>query len=260
MSTESTIVKKDNAGALSTINLRADSGRGTEELKSDDVSTPILKILHQLSPECNSRNAKYVEGAEPGMIYSSSFGNLIDGNKGIDVVIAHTQTRWPEWQDMGDSPSAPVGTHLEIPADSTEEKNGRYRLANGNYVEKTMYFYVVAIVGNELRKAVITMRSSNLTPGRELNNLIANLRMTDSQGTFQPAAYSAVFNLKTVGKNWGDKSWHVYKPSLVKMLDVSNSMDAEAYTMAQNLQKEVSKGSAKPKYDKVENKSTKDII
>jgi len=260
MSTESTIVKKDNAGALSTINLRADSGRGTEELKSDDVSTPILKILHQLSPECNSRNAKYVEGAEPGMIYSSSFGNLIDGNKGIDVVIAHTQTRWPEWQDMGDSPSAPVGTHLEIPADSTEEKNGRYRLTNGNYVEKTMYFYVVAIVGNELRKAVITMRSSNLTPGRELNNLIANLRMTDSQGTFQPAAYSAVFNLKTVGKNWGDKSWHVYKPSLVKMLDVSNSMDAEAYTMAQNLQKEVSKGSAKPKYDKVENKSTKDII
>jgi len=260
MSTESTIVKKDNAGALSTINLRADSGRGTEELKSDDVSTPILKILHQLSPECNSRNAKYVEGAEPGMIYSSSFGNLIDGNKGIDVVIAHTQTRWPEWQDMGDSPSAPVGTHLEIPADSTEEKNGRYRLANGNYVEKTMYFYVVAIVGNELRKAVITMRSSNLTPGRELNNLIANLRMTDSQGTFQPAAYSAVFNLKTVGKNWGDKSWHVYKPSLVKMLDVSNGMDAEAYTMAQNLQKEVSKGSAKPKYDKVENKSTKEII
>ena len=260
MSTESTIVKKDNAGALSTINLRADSGRGTEELKSDDVSTPILKILHQLSPECNSRNAQYVEGAEPGMIYSSSFGNLIDGNKGIDVVIAHTQTRWPEWQDMGDSPSAPVGTHLEIPADSTEEKNGRYRLTNGNYVEKTMYFYVVAIVGNELRKAVITMRSSNLTPGRELNNLIANLRMTDSQGTFQPAAYSAVFNLKTVGKNWGDKSWHVYKPSLVKMLDVSNGKDAEAYTMAQNLQKEVSKGSAKPKYDKVENKNTKDII
>ena len=207
MSTESTIVKKDNAGALSTINLRADSGRGTEELRSDDVSTPILKILHQLSPECNSRNAKYVDGT-----------------------------------------------------DATEEKNGRYRLTNGNYVEKTMYFYVIAIVGNELRKAVIAMRSSNLTPGRELNNLIANLRMEDSQGSFQPAAYSAIFNLKTVGKNWGDKSWHVYKPSVVKMLDVSDSKDAAAYTMAQKLQKEVSKGSTKPEYDKVENKNTKEII
>ena len=257
---ESQVAKKANAGALATINLRADSGKGAEEISSDDVSTPILKILHQLSPECNERDAKHVEGAKPGMIYASGFSKLISGEEGLDIIVAHAQTRYPEWQERGDSASAPVGTHLEIPTDAVEEKNGRYRLPNGNYAEKTMYFYVVAIVGNELRKAVITMRSSNLTPGRELNNLIANLRMTDSQGTFQPAAYSAVFNLKTVGKNWGDKSWHVYKPSLVKMLDVSNSMDAEAYTMAQNLQKEVSKGSAKPKYDKVENKSTKDII
>ena len=45
------VVKKNSAGQLATINLRADSGRGTEEIKSDDVSTPILKILHQLSPE-----------------------------------------------------------------------------------------------------------------------------------------------------------------------------------------------------------------
>ena len=92
-------VAKNNAGALQTISLRADSGRGTEELRSDDVSTPILKILHQLSPECNSRNAKYVKGAQPGMIYSASFGHLIDGEQGLDVVVAHTQTRFPEWQE-----------------------------------------------------------------------------------------------------------------------------------------------------------------
>jgi len=61
------------------------------------------------------------------MIYSGSFGNLIDGEKGLDIVVAHTQTRFPEWQERGDS-AAPVGTHLEIPADATEEKNGRYRL------------------------------------------------------------------------------------------------------------------------------------
>ena len=93
MSTESTIVKKDNAGALSTINLRADSGKGTEELRSDDVSTPILKILHQLSPECNSRNAKYVEGAKPGMIYSGSFGNLIGHPPSANPASMHTRPK-----------------------------------------------------------------------------------------------------------------------------------------------------------------------
>ena len=50
------VVKKNSAGSLATINLRADGGKGTEEIRSDDVSTPILKILHQLSPECNERS------------------------------------------------------------------------------------------------------------------------------------------------------------------------------------------------------------
>ena len=67
---ESQVAKKANAGALATISLRADSGKGAEEIKADDVSTPILKILHQLSPECNERDAKHVEGAKPGMILS----------------------------------------------------------------------------------------------------------------------------------------------------------------------------------------------
>ena len=40
---ESQVAKKANAGALANINLRADSGKGAEEIKSDDVSTPILK-------------------------------------------------------------------------------------------------------------------------------------------------------------------------------------------------------------------------
>ena len=81
------VIKKDSAGALAAINLRADSGKGTEEIKQGDTSTPILKILHQLSPECNKQSAKYVEGAEPGMIYSSSFGNLVSGDKGLDIII-----------------------------------------------------------------------------------------------------------------------------------------------------------------------------
>tara|TARA_R100001015_G_C4613422_1_gene169099 strand:- start:124 stop:897 length:774 start_codon:yes stop_codon:yes gene_type:complete len=256
---ESQLAKKADAGALATISLRGDSKKGAEEIKQDDVSTPILKILHQLSPECNERDAKYVQGSKPGMIYASSFGSLIDGEgKGIDVVVSHVQTRYPEWQERGDSASAPVGTHMQIPTDAVEERNGRYRLPNGNYVEKTAYFYVIVLMDGESRPAVITMRSSNLSPARELNNLITNLRVSDDKGTFQPAAYSALFNLKTVGKTAGSKSWHVYKPSKVRMLDVSNKSDADLYVAAQELQKTVAKGSAKPKYDN--NSSGGDVI
>tara|TARA_Y100000033_G_scaffold4662_1_gene3883 strand:- start:6517 stop:7299 length:783 start_codon:yes stop_codon:yes gene_type:complete len=260
MSNNTEVAKKNSAGALSPINLRADSGKGTEEIKAGDTSTPILKILHQLSPECNERSAKYVDGAKPGMIYSSSFGSLIDGNKGLDIVVCHSQTRYPEWQERGDSALAPVGTHMEPPADAVEERNGKYRLSNGNYCEKTMYFYVLALVDKETRKAVMPMRSSNLTPGRELNNLIQNLRAHDDKGSFRPAAYSAVFNLKTAGKSWGDKNWHVYKPSKVRMLDLSNDSDLGIYETARKLQEEAFKGATQPKYEKVESGKKEDII
>ena len=234
--------------------------KAAEEIKKDDVSTPILKILHQLSPECNERDPKYVDGAKPGMIYAAGFTQhyWMVTREGINVVIAHSQTRYPEWQERGDSASAPVGTHMQIPADAVEERNGRYRLPNGNYVEKTAYFYVIVVQGQESRPAVITMRSSNLSPARELNNLITNLRVSDDKGTFQPAAYSAMFNLKTVGKTAGSKSWHVYKPSKVRMLDISKPEDADLYVAAQELQKTVAKGTAKPKYEN--NSNTGDIV
>jgi len=253
------IEKKNSAGALATISLRSDSGKGSEEIKSDDVSTPILKILHQLSPECNQSNAKYVEGSKPGMIYAKGLGTLIDGDKGVDILIAHVQTRYPEWQEMGDTAAPPVATHMSVPSDAVEERNGKWRLSNGNYLEKTAYFYVV-VLGEEPRPAVITMRSSNLTPAREINQMIKNLRFQDEKGKYNPAAYAAVYTLKTAGKVAGSKSWHVYKPSFNRALDVSVEADTQLYLMAQELQKSVSKGQAKPKYEEKNAKPTEEII
>ena len=253
------VEKKNSAGSLATINLRNDSGRGSEEIKSDDMSTPILKILHQLSPECNANDSKYVEGSKPGMIYAKGLGTLTDGQEGVNILVAHVQTRFPEWQEMGDTAAPPVTTHLNIPEDAVEERNGKYRLSNGNYVEKTAYFYVI-VLGDEPRPAVITMRSSNLTPARELNQLIKNLRFKDDKGVYNPAAYAAVYNLKTIGKTAGSKSWHVYKPSMARALDVSKKEDANLYLMAQEFQKSVSKGQAKPEYEKSNKPQTADIV
>jgi hypothetical protein len=86
------------------------------------------------------------------------------------------------------------------------------------------------------------------------------LRAEDAKGSFRPAAYAAVFNLKTAGKSWGDKNWHVYKPSKVRMLDLSNNADLDIYETAKKLQEEAFKGSAKPKYEKVDSTKSQDII
>lgn len=61
-----------------------------------------------------------------------------------------------------------------------------------------------------------------------------------------------------MGKTAGSKAWHVYKPSRLRNLDVSNKDDAATYDMARQLQLTVSKGSAQPKYDKQQ--PQKDIV
>ena len=78
--------KKKNE--ISTNLFEADAGQGLN-MTQEDLALPFLKVLGQLSPECNKRDAKHVEGAEPGMIINTVTGEVYDGVKGIDVVPVH---------------------------------------------------------------------------------------------------------------------------------------------------------------------------
>ena len=76
--------RKKNAGALSTNLFEADAGAGSQNMTQEDLALPFLKVLGQLSPEINKQNAKFISGAEPGMIVNSVTKELYDGAKGIE--------------------------------------------------------------------------------------------------------------------------------------------------------------------------------
>ena len=58
-------------GALATFDMEADAQQGAQNISQEDLALPFLKVLGQLSPEVNKRDAKYVEGAEPGKIINT---------------------------------------------------------------------------------------------------------------------------------------------------------------------------------------------
>ena len=72
--------KKKNE--LSVNMFETDAGQGISNIKQDDLALPFLKVLGQLSPEVNKRDAKHVEGAEPGMIINTVTNEIYDGEKG----------------------------------------------------------------------------------------------------------------------------------------------------------------------------------
>ena len=66
-------VANKKEGALQTNLFEADANQGAQNISQEDLALPFLKVLGQLSPEVNKRDAKYVEGAEPGKIINTLF-------------------------------------------------------------------------------------------------------------------------------------------------------------------------------------------
>ena len=121
----------------------ADAGQGLN-MTQEDLALPFLKVLGQLSPECNKRDAKHVEGAEPGMIINTVTNEIYDGVKGIDVVPVHYKRQHIEWQDRGESQGAPVKIYEagdDVPQ-TTRDKFNKDRLPNGNYLENLSLIHI----------------------------------------------------------------------------------------------------------------------
>ena len=47
------------------------SGEGFAEVTSEDLAIPFLRVLAQLSPQVNKRDAAYVQGAEAGQMFNT---------------------------------------------------------------------------------------------------------------------------------------------------------------------------------------------
>ena len=56
-----------------------DLSKGFENMTQDDLALPFIRILGQLSPQVTQGDAKYIEGAKPGMIYNTVTSELYDG-------------------------------------------------------------------------------------------------------------------------------------------------------------------------------------
>jgi hypothetical protein len=240
--------KKKNE--ISTNLFEADAGQGLN-MTQDDLALPFLKVLGQLSPECNKRDAKHVEGAEPGMIINTVTGEVYDGVKGIDVVPVHYKRQHIEWQDRGESQGAPVKIYDagdDLPS-TTRDKFNKDRLANGNYLENTASHFVV-ILGDSPTTALLSMKATQLKVSRKWNSMMMGLKMQGKNGMFTPPTYSHIYKLKTVQQSNDKGTWFGWDVSRVGPIS-----DPGIYKIAKDFGANVSKGGVKVKHGEQESKS-----
>jgi len=240
--------KKKNE--ISTNLFEADAGQGLN-MTQEDLALPFLKVLGQLSPECNKRDAKHVEGAEPGMIINTVTGEVYDGVKGIDVVPVHYKRQHIEWQDRGESQGAPVKIYDagdDLPS-TTRDKFNKDRLSNGNYLENTASHFVV-ILGASPTTALISMKATQLKVSRKWNSMMMGLKMQGKNGMFTPPTYSHIYKLKTVQQSNDKGTWFGWDVARVGPIS-----DPGIYKIAKDFGANVSKGDVKVKHGEQESKS-----
>ena len=236
-------------GALATNLFEADANQGAQNMSQEDLALPFLKVLGQLSPEVNKRDAKYVEGAEPGKIINTVTNELFDE---IQIVPCHYKRQYIEWQDRGTSTGAPVAIHeadSDIISQTTRGKDYKDRLPNGNYLDNTAQHFVLA-VGSTPQTALISMKGTQLKVSRKWNSMMMGIKMQGKNGLFTPPTYSHIYNLKTVQMSNDKGTWFGWDVS--KVGPVTSKTD---YEMAKSFATSVGKGEIQAKHGSEENES-----
>ena len=96
--TSAVAVKASNTAVALATEFEEFAGVGMEEVGSEDLAVPFLRILAQLSPQVNKRDGAYVQGAEAGMVFNTVLNEAYSGEEGILVVPCFYNRRYVEWK------------------------------------------------------------------------------------------------------------------------------------------------------------------
>ena len=216
--TQKQAVAKKSSGAVANM-FEADAFAGLQNVKSESVALPILKLLQNGSGEAQKRNQNYVEGAEPGMFLNTVTKKLYDGDKGIMVVPCYYKLEYQEWADYGTGSGRPENIFADdsdILEKTTKDGMGKDRLPNGNYILTVGQHYVLILAENgSAESALISLSSSQGKISRKWNSMMMGITMDGKDGPYTPASFSHIYKLNSVLNSGKGNQWYGYNVSLV---------------------------------------------
>ena len=216
-------IKKDNLP--SDILFEADAAQGLENVKTENLALPILKLLQNGSGEAQKRNQNYVEGAEPGMFLNTVTKKVYDGGKGIEVVPCYYKLEYQEWADFGTGSGRPENifdASSDILSKTTKDSGGKDRLENGNYILTVGQHFVLIVDGDITEPALISMSSSQGKVSRKWNSMMASITLEGKNGPFTPATYSHKYILSSVLNSGKGNQWYGFNVVRGAMVDNSS--------------------------------------
>jgi hypothetical protein len=247
MSKNAVAVKEEKSTAVAIASdFEAFAGMGMEQVSTEDMSVPFLRILAQLSPQVNKRDGAYVEGAEPGFIYNTVANEAYDGDAGIQVIPCYYSRRLVEWKPR-EKGGGYVGSYAAtdpIANTTYRDDRGNDVLPNGNLLSNTAQFFVILLhptMGPQ--RCLITMTSTQLKKARKWVTQMQSLTATGKNGNmYTMPMMSQVYKLRTVEERNDKGSWFGWEISRVGPVE-----DKNIFNLAVEFSKSVAKGEVQVK-------------
>jgi len=221
--------------------LEADSGIGLENITTEDMQIPFIRIIQALSPQLQKDDPLYIKGAEQGDIFNTVSQEIYKQDEGITLVPAFFEKKFLEFQLR----SSGGGFVRELAADDkditmTSREGTIEMLPNGNELVRTHQHLVIAkSADGTIAPSVLDMKKTQLKVSRRWNTLKNSARLPS--GALMPI-YGTAWQLTTVLEANDQGKWFNYK------LDRVNDLTPDIEKMmleARNMYQGVSKGEVK---------------
>ena len=221
--------------------LEADSGAGLENITTEDMQIPFIRIIQALSPQLQKDDPLYIKGAEQGDIFNTVTQEVYKADEGVLVVPCFFEKKFLEFMLR----SSGGGFVKELAADDkdiamTTREGSIETLPNGNELVRAHQHLVIAqSADGTVAPSVLDMKKTQLKVSRRWNTLKNSIRLPS--GNAMPI-YGTAWTITTILEKNDQGSWYNYKLDRVNELTPEiEKMMLEARTMYQS----VSKGEVK---------------
>jgi hypothetical protein len=245
--------KKENSVAAVTLeSLESLSGRGLQNVSTDTMATPRIKILMQLSPELEE-----IEGAKAGMIYNTVTQDLFKADEGIKVIPCYFQLQYVEWTDRGQGSGAPVNVYdasSDILLKTKRDDQNKDRLDSGNYVDTCHNHFVLVMDSTGIPSpAVITFKSTQLKHSKRWNTMMKRQFLKGANGNlFAAPSFANVYKWGTMKESNDKGTWYGWNGPTKDAVITELPNSAEILQMAKDFEESCRKGERNVSYEENE--------
>ena len=221
--------------------LEADAGVGLENITTEDMQIPFIRIIQALSPQLQKDDPLYIKGAEQGDIFNTVSQEIYKQDEGVIVVPAFFEKKFLEFQLR----SSGGGFVRELAADDkdiamTNREGTIEMLPNGNELVRTHQHLVIAkSADGTIAPSVLDMKKTQLKVSRRWNTLKNSARLPSR--ALMPI-YGTAWQLTTVLEANDQGKWFNYK--LDRIHDITPEIE-NMMLEARNMYQGVSKGEVK---------------